>query len=474
MTTIPGVSAAEAAVRQQARKVAASLAYATGFGNEHSSEAVQGALPVGLNTPQRSAHGLYTELLSVTGFTELRQNTQRTWMYRMLPSVTHPPFEPTGSGSFLTPPFEQPVLEPNHMYWEPRPAPEPGTDFLAGLWTIGGNGDPLARSGVALHLYTANQSMSDRVFGNADGEMLIIPEHGGLLVRTELGVMAVEPGHMALIPRAMKFRVEIMESDDLHYDASFASGYCIENFGMPFKLPELGIIGHGGLANARDFRVPRAAYDDPGDTTFEVVHKFGGRLFRATYDHSPLDVVAWHGTAVPFVYNMLDFQVLGALNFDHPDPSLLTALSSLTSTPGVSNIDFCISPPRWVVTEGTFRGQYFHRNISSEFFGVIYPRPVGGAVPGCAALTQMLTPHGLGRDVWQQMTDAELIPQKALGGLFFLIETNLPILLTQQAADALGDTDDEMLNGRNTLERSFRPEGGRYRRPGISRPTRSA
>jgi homogentisate 1,2-dioxygenase len=410
-----------------------------------------------LNTPQRPAHGLYTELLSVTGFTELRQNTHRTWMYRMLPSVTHPPFETTGSGTFLTPPFEEPVLEPNHMFWEPRSAPEPGTDFLSGLWTIGGNGDPLARTGAAIHLYTANTSMTDRALGNADGEMLIIPENGSLLVRTELGVMAVEPAQMALIPRAMKFRVEIMDSDDSRDHAPFVRGYCIENFGVPFKLPELGVIGHGGQADSRDFRVPVAAYDEPVETPFEVVHKFGGRHFRTVYDHSPLDVGGWHGTAVPWVYNMLDFQVLGALNFDHPDPSLLTALSSPTSTPGVSNIDFCISPPRWVVTEGTFRGQYFHRNISSEFFGVIHARSVGTAVPGCAGMTQMLTPHGLGRDAWQQVTDAELTPQKSVGGLFFLIETNLPVVLTRQAADALGKTDDETLNGRNTLERSFRP-----------------
>ncbi|MFD9669923.1 homogentisate 1,2-dioxygenase [Rhodococcus sp. NPDC059968] len=456
MTTSLEKAKPEDEVREQARARAASLSYSTGFGNEHSSEALADALPVGRNTPQRAKYGLYTELLTGTAFTELRANTHRTWLYRIRPSVVHPPFERIDNGTLLTPPFDVP-LDPNLLFWAPRPAPAAGTDFVSGLWTLGGNGDPVQRSGMAIHLYTADTSMTDRVFSTADGELMIVPELGGLLIHTELGLLSVEPGSVALIPRAMKFRVEILGAAGQGDTPAFVRGYVCENYGTPFALPELGFIGHAGMANPRDFRAPVAAYDDDTERPVEVIHKVGGNLWSSTYDHSPLDVVAWHGNSVPYVYNMLDFMVMGNVTVDHPDPSLLTVLTSTTDTPGVGNVDFCVVPPRWVAGEDTFRPQYFHRNVSTEYAGVITaPENPGGWLPGCGALTNMMTPHGVGADVWEYAVQADTsVPEKA-DGLFILWETKLPIALTTQAAQAVGTTDDETLSGKNTLQSRFR------------------
>jgi homogentisate 1,2-dioxygenase len=455
MTVTPNRTDAEHDVREGARKRASSLSYLPGFGNEHSSEALPGALPVGKNSPQNPAFGLYAELLSGTGFVELRHNTRRTWMYRIRPSVTHPPFSRIDNGTLHTPPFTDIPTEPNLLFWHPRPAPAPGTDFVSGLWTLGGNGSPGERNGMALHLYTADTSMTDRVFSNADGELLIVPERGGLLIHTELGLLSVEPGFIALIPRAMKFRVEILEPTTEDEELGFVRGYVLENFGSAFSLPELGFVGQSGMANARDFQAPVAAYDD-SESDVEVIHKLDGNLWSSTYDHSPLDVVAWHGNSVPFVYNLYHFQVLGALNFDHPDPSLLTALTSTTAISGANNIDIAFAGPRWLVTEDTFRPAYYHRNVSSEYAGVIKSTPAFGPAfePGIGGLTNMLTPHGSGNDIWEFGSNAELAPQK-LDGLMFLLETNLPIRLTSQAGQAVGHIDDETMSGRSTLQSNF-------------------
>jgi len=455
MTITPKETKAEATVREQARKTAASLSYATGFGNEHSSEALAGALPVGRNTPQHPAYGLYTELLTGTAFTETRENTRRTWLYRIRPSVASPTFEISDHPTMLAPPFSTPV-EPNLLYWDARPAPAAGTDFLAGLWTLGGNGDPAQRAGMALHIYTADTSMTDRVFRNADGELLIVPELGGLLIHTELGVLSVEPGEIAMVPRSIAFRVEILGADQDQVESAFVRGYVIENFGAPFSLPELGYIGQSGMANARDFRIPTAAYDD-SEQPVEVTHKIAGSFWTAMYDHSPLDVVAWHGNSVPFVYDLHQFQIVGAVNFDHADPSRLTTLSSKTAIPGLNNIDFLGVTPEWAATEDTFRPQYFHRNISTEFAGVIEePRHAGGFRRGIAALTNTLTPHGVSAAVWEAASNEDLSAPSLRDGTVMLLETQWPIVLTPQAAQSVGSTDDETLSGKNTLKSNFR------------------
>ncbi|MGW0395602.1 homogentisate 1,2-dioxygenase [Streptomyces sp. NPDC003042] len=418
---------------EQARKTAQALEYLTGFGNEHSSQAVPGALPLGRNSPQRAALGLYAEQLSGSAFTEPRSHNRRSWLYRIRPSAAHPPFTRVDNGALRTAPFTEVPPDPNRLRWNPLPDPAPGTDFLAGLWTLGGNGDATQRTGMAIHLYAANTPMTDRVFSDSDGELLIVPERGGLLLRTELGLLSAGPGEVALIPRGVRFRVEPLDTGE-----GAARGYVCENYGQPFELPDLGPIGANGLAAARDFRAPVAAYEDSERPT-EVVNKFCGNLWSATYDHSPLDVVAWHGTHVPYVYDLRRFNVLGSISFDHPDPSIFTVLTSPSDTPGLAGVDFVVFAPRWLVGEDTFRPPYFHRNVMSEYMGLIegaYDAKAEGFVPGGGSLHNMMSAHGPDRETFDRASAAELKPQKIEGGLAFMFETRWPITATSQAADA--------------------------------------
>ncbi|MEU5357996.1 homogentisate 1,2-dioxygenase [Streptomyces albidoflavus] len=410
----------------------ATPAYLTGFGNEHSSEAVPGALPEGRNSPQRAPLGLYAEQLSGTAFTEPRAHNRRSWLYRIRPSAAHPAFVRTGNGTLHGGPFTDAAPDPNRMRWDPLPDPAPGTDFLAGLWTLGGNGDPARREGMAVHLYAADISM-ERVFSDADGELLIVPQKGTLRLRTEFGLLVAGPGEIALIPRGVRFRAELSGAP--------ARGYVCENFGRPFQLPDLGPIGANGLANPRDFRAPVAAYEE-AEEPVEVVTKYCGNLWRATYGHSPLDVVAWHGNHVPYVYDLRRFNVIGSISYDHPDPSIFTVLTSPSDTPGLAGVDFVAFAPRWLVGEDTFRPPYFHRNVMSEYMGLIdgaYDAKRGGAggfVPGGGSLHPMMSAHGPDRDTFEKASAAELRPQKIDDGLAFMFETRWPILPTAQAAGA--------------------------------------
>ncbi|MFI7358833.1 homogentisate 1,2-dioxygenase [Streptomyces avidinii] len=434
---------------EQARKTAEALEYLTGFGNEHSSEAVPGALPIGRNSPQRAPLGLYAEQLSGSAFTEPRTHNRRSWLYRIRPSAAHPPFTRVDNGALRSAPFTEAVPDPNRLRWNPLPAPAPGTDFLAGLWTLGGNGDATQRSGMAIHLYAANADMTDRVFSDSDGELLIVPERGGLLLRTELGLLAARPGDMAIVPRGVRFRVELLDDD--------ARGYVCENYGQPFELPNLGPIGANGLAAARDFQAPVAAYED-SDRPTEVINKFCGNLWSATYDHSPLDVVAWHGSHVPYVYDMRRFNVLGSISYDHPDPSIFTVLTSPSDTPGLAGVDFVVFAPRWLVGEDTFRPPYFHRNVMSEYMGLIegaYDAKAEGFVPGGGSLHNMMSAHGPDHETFDRASAAELKPQKIDDGLAFMFETRWPITATAQAAgaDHLQRGYDDVWQG---LQRHFR------------------
>jgi homogentisate 1,2-dioxygenase len=439
---------------EAARKRAGSLGHLTGFGNEHSSEAVTGALPLGRNSPQRAPLGLYAEQLSGSAFTEPRAHNLRTWLYRVRPSAAHPPYRRIDNGGLGGAPFTGTVPDPNRLRWDPLPEPAPGTDWLAGLWTLGGNGDAARRSGMAVHLYHANASMTNRVFSDADGELLIVPESGGLLLVTELGVLAARPGEVALIPRGVRFRVELLDER--------ARGYVCENHGQPFRLPDLGPIGANGLANARDFLAPVAAYEDRDGEQFEVVTKFCGNLWAAEYDHSPLDVVAWHGRHVPYVYDLYRFNVIGSVSYDHPDPSIFTVLTAPSDTPGLASVDFVVFGPRWLVGEDTFRPPYFHRNVMSEYMGLIegaYDAKTageGGFVPGGGSLHNMMSAHGPDRATFDAASAAELKPQKVDDGLAFMFETRWPLLLTAQAAGA-GHLQQGYDNVWQGLQRHFRP-----------------
>ncbi len=410
------------------------LAYLSGFGNEHATEAVTGALPEGRNSPQRPPLGLYAEQLSGTPFTAPRHANRRSWLYRILPSAMHAPFRRIDNGLWRSGPFTETQPSPNRLRWDPLPMPTMPVDFVDGIATMGGNGDVAARSGVAIHIYRATTSMTDRVFSDADGELLIVPQQGRLLLRTELGVIDAAPGEIAVIPRGVRFRVEL---PDLSSAGGVARGYVCENYGALFTLPELGPIGANGLANPRDFLTPAAWYEDRRVET-ESVAKFAGNLWATTLDHSPLDVVAWHGNYAPYKYDLGRFMTLGTVSFDHPDPSIFTVLTAPTDTLGTANCDFVIFPPRWMVAENTFRPPWFHRNLMSEFMGLIhgvYDAKAEGFVPGGASLHNSFAAHGPDRATFERASNAELQPQKIADTLAFMFETRLVIRPTEFALD---------------------------------------
>jgi len=411
--------------------------YSSGFGNEFATEAVGGSLPVGRNSPQQAPLGLYAEQLSGTAFTQPRAVNRRTWVYRVLPSAKHPSFRRIDSGNLKGTPFDELAPDPNRLRWDPLPLPaqdEP-QDFVDSLFTIAGNGDLTTRNGIAVHLYAANKSMHDRYFVDSDGELLLVPELGAVIVHTELGPLHLRPGEIAVIPRGIRFRVELAGTA---FPNTGARGYVCENFGANFTLPERGPIGANGLANERDFLYPHAAFEER-NRAVQVVNKFGGNLWAADYDHSPLDVVAWHGSYAPYKYDTARYMVIGTISHDHPDPSIFTVLTSPTDTPGLANCDFVIFPPRWLVGENTFRPPWYHRNIMSEYMGLVagvYDAKAEGFVPGGGSLHNTFASHGPDADTYAKASTAELKPQKLDGTLAFMFESRWTILPTKQAMDA--------------------------------------
>jgi homogentisate 1,2-dioxygenase len=408
----------------------ASNGYQSGFGNEFATEAVPGTLPQGQNSPQKVAHGLYAEQLSGTAFTAPRGENRRCWLYRIRPAVMHGAFE-----AFVQPRFHnlfghEPVT-PDPLRWDPLPLPETPLDFIDGLFTLAGNGHAAAQSGIGIHLYAASRSMEGRHFYDADGELLIVPQQGALRVATELGVLEVAPEEIAVVPRGVRFRVELLEGA--------SRGYVCENFGAMLRLPDLGPIGANGLANPRDFLTPNAAYEDlEGD--FELIAKFQGHLWRAPMGHSPLDVVGWHGNYAPYKYDLRRFNTIGSISYDHPDPSIFTVLTSPSDTRGTANLDFVIFPPRWLVAQHTFRPPWFHRNIASEFMGLVhgaYDAKAEGFAPGGASLHNCMTGHGPDAATFDKASSADLSkPDVIADTMAFMFETRAAICPTRQALDA--------------------------------------
>jgi len=394
-----------------------SLRYQSGFGNEFASEAVEGALPLGRNSPQRVGHGLYAELLSGTAFTAPRAENRRTWLYRRQPSVVTGGYAPYAQAFWKTGAKDGVAAPPNPLRWHPVAVPAEGElDFVDGLRTVVVNGDADAQTGMAAHLVLANRSMQRRAFVNADAEMLVVAQQGRLVITTELGVLEVSPGEVALLPRGMAFKVAV--------DGA-TRAYVCENYGAAFRLPELGPIGSNGLANARDFLAPVAAFEDtPGD--YEIVKKYGGALWSTRQDHTPFDVVAWHGNLVPMKYDTARFNTIGSISFDHPDPSIFTVLTSPSDTPGTANCDFVIFPPRWLVAEDTFRPPWYHRNLMSEFMGLVhgqYDAKPEGFKPGGMSLHNSMVPHGPDTEAFAKASDAKLAPHKLDDTLAFMFES---------------------------------------------------
>jgi homogentisate 1,2-dioxygenase len=405
--------------------------YMSGFGNHFETEAAPGALPLGRNSPQRPPLGLYAEQLSGSAFTAPRGENRRSWLYRLRPSADHGPFSPyAGARRLVGGPFAAEHLTPNRLRWDPLPLPDEPADFVEGLVTYAGAGAPSEGVGLAAHLYAADRSMTERVFSNADGELLIVPQSGELRLVTEMGVIDLAPGQVAVIPRGVKLRVEL--------PADPARGYVCENYGATFRLPELGPIGANGLANPRDFLTPRAYCEDQ-QAPVELIHKFQGRLWATTLDHSPLDVVAWHGDLAPYAYDLSRFNAINTVSFDHPDPSIFTVLTSPSPTPGVANCDFVIFPPRWAVAEDTFRPPWFHRNVMSEFMGLVrgvYDAKAQGFAPGGASLHNCMSAHGPDVETWRRATAAELKPERIVDTLAFMFESRWVFRPTRFAAES--------------------------------------
>ena len=403
-------------------------AYQPGFGNHFTSEAVPGALPIGRNSPQKPPFGLFPEQLSGTAFTAPRGENRRSWLYRLRPTANHKPFTPYPTVTALrSAPFHDSAPLPNRFRWDPLPMPAESVDFIDGLVTYAGAGDTSAQAGLAVHLYVATRSMDGRAFANADGEMLIVPQEGVLTIRTEFGLIEAPPGFIAVIPRGVRFQVAV--------DGP-SRGYVCENYGAPFRLPELGPIGSNGLANPRDFETPAAWFEDV-DEPHEIVQKFEGRLFTTTLDHSPFDVAAWHGNLAPYRYDLSRFNTINTVSFDHPDPSIFTVLTSPSDTAGVANVDFVIFPPRWMVAEGTFRPPWFHRNVMSEFMGLVhgaYDAKAGGFAPGGASLHNRMSGHGPDRASYEAASAADLKPHKIENTLAFMFETRF-VLTPSRWAD---------------------------------------
>ena len=404
--------------------------YQSGFGNEFATEAVAGSLPIGQNSPQQVAHGLYAEQLSGSAFTAPRAENRRSWLYRIRPGSLHQPFVEVASGLLQSGPFDAHATSPNQLRWDPFPLPSAPTDFIAGLMTIAGNGSPDSQSGIAIHVYAANRAMQDRYFYNADGEMLIVPQQGGLTLRTEMGILDVAPGDIAVLPRGVRFTVELPDG--------VARGYVCENYGALLRLPELGPIGANGLANARDFLAPVAAFEDR-EGAFTLLAKFGGKLWSAGITHSPLDVVAWHGNYTPYKYNLAHFNAMNSVSFDHADPSIFTVLTSPSGSAGTANVDFVIFPPRWMVAEHTFRPPWFHRNVMSEYMGLIhgvYDAKAEGFLPGGGSLHNCMSGHGPDATTFEAASKMALTPHKQDQTLAFMFESRWLIRPTQSAMTA--------------------------------------
>lgn len=429
--------------------------YLSGFGSHFSTEddRCPGALPEGQNSPQKCAYGLYAEQLSGSAFTAPRTENVRSWLYRIRPSVVHEPFKPYQVAPFLRGNnWEEQPPNPNQMRWNPFDVPI-GTDqdFVAGLHTVCGAGDVRSRSGLAVHVYLCNNSMESTAFYNSDGDFLIVPQQGSLDITTELGRLYVKPNEICVIPQGVRFSVAVEGP---------TRGYILEVYDGHFKLPDLGPIGANGLANPRDFLTPTAWFEDRTVQGFKMVSKYQGALFVATQNHSPFDVVAWHGNYAPYKYDLAKFMVINSVSFDHCDPSIFTVLTCPSNKYGTAIADFVIFPPRWSVQENTFRPPYYHRNCMSEFMGLIlgrYEAKEGGFLPGGASLHSIMTPHGPDRQCFEGASNATLKPERIADGTqAFMFESSLSMAVTKWGEETCQKLDARYYECWQTLEKKFK------------------
>ena len=406
------------------------LVYMSGFGNDFQTEALPGALPQGMNSPQKCSYGLYAEQLSGTAFTAPNGSNQRSWCYRIRPSVKH--MQRTTSIDLAywksAPHIENNITSLGQYRWDPIPHTKEMLTWLTGMRTMTTAGDVNTQTGMANHTYIVTDSMRDDYFYSADSELLVVPQEGRLRFVTELGVLDIAPQEIAVIPRGLLYRVELLEGP--------ARGFVCENYGQIFVLPERGPIGANCMANRRDFKIPVAAFEDR-ETPSTVTIKWCGQFHRCEIDHSPLDVVAWHGNYAPYKYDLRNYCPIGSILFDHPDPSIFTVLTAPSGIEGTANIDFVLFSDRWLVAEQTFRPPWYHRNIMSEFMGNIggeYDAKPQGFLPGAMSLHNMMLPHGPDKQAFDAATKASLSPHKLENTMSFMFETRFPQHLTQFAA----------------------------------------
>ncbi|CAG8579348.1 480_t:CDS:10 [Acaulospora morrowiae] len=436
--------------------------YLEGFGNHFVSEALPDALPKGQNTPQKCPYGLYAEQLSGTAFTVDRKHNERSWLYRIRPSACHKPFEKFQQPTDIVGQFNGKEINfnPNQTRWNPLELLNPlnslhreGVNFISGLHTLAGAGDPSVKHGLAIHIYNANQDMVDIAFYNSDGDFLIVPQHGRLDITTEFGRMLVTPNEITVIPRGIKFSVNLPDGP--------SRGYILEVFENHFELPDLGPIGANGLANPRDFLTPTAYYEDRSNCEYTIINKFVGQLFIAKQEHSPFDVVAWHGNYVPYKYDLAKFNVVNSVSFDHLDPSIFTVLTCKSAFPGTAIADFVIFPPRWAVQEHTFRIPYFHRNCMSEFMGLIkgsYEAKSKGFLPGGASLHNFMTPHGPDAVSFEKASNEELKPVRVADGTqAFMFESSLMLGMTLWGVSNKMEIQKDYYMGWQNLKSNFNP-----------------
>ncbi|HUS65356.1 MAG TPA: iron-containing alcohol dehydrogenase, partial [Kofleriaceae bacterium] len=404
-----------------------------GFGGSHESEAVAGALPRRQNAPRNCPLGLHIELLSGTPFTMRRAENTRLWMYRVQPSSTHEPARPLHHPTFCAP---CEIAEPTRVRWKPLPLPGDAVaarDFLDGLVTLGGHGDPGAGPAWAVHLYAARGSMTARALRDSDGDVLIVPQEGVLEIQTECGWMRVAPGSIAVIPRGLTYAVHVPDGG--------ARGWMLTVSGARLKLPERGPIGSNGLADARHFVAPAAAYEERACPGYQIVTRMDGRLWATEQDRSPFDVVAWHGEHVPYTYDLMLFSALGSVTFDHPDPSIHTVMTAPLDDHGRAIADFVCFRGRWDVIEHSLRPPFHHRNAASEVNGVVKVASVdSGYEPGCTFLSPLLAPHGITSSVYDKVLDlpdeiADRPTRMSDDSLWIMFESALPFRLTRWAKE---------------------------------------
>ncbi len=433
----PAVAAAAAAAPAAA---SSTLKYNSGFGNEFATEALPGALPAPHNTPVKCPYGLYAEQITGTSFTAPRDSNQRTWWYRIRPSIAgHGRWTAidAGNAEYKDLTAVPTIATPEQLRWKPLPVPERPTTFVQGLKCYCGGGDPAAKAGIRIYLYGCNANMTNQAFSSSDGDLLLVPEHGTLSVTTEMGKLEVPSGYVAVIQRGIRFSVDVPSTG--------ARGYVCEVFDGHFVLPPLGAIGANGLSNPRDFQTPVAWYEDRDEPCTCFV-KYCDSLWSYPVDHSPFDVVAWHGNYAPYRYNLANFCAVNTVTYDHLDPSIFCVLTAQTAVAGTACCDFVIFPPRWMVAEGTFRPPYYHRNLMSEFMGNIrgaYEAKKEGFLPGGGSLHSNMQAHGPEAKVFEEGSNAPQ-PQQPVkapdSNMAFMFESYYTLKLTPFAAAHLRDT----------------------------------